>query len=649
MTKKIALKCGLAASFISTMSFAASAPNPVGSQREPITTFSKHWQVPIPAFNGQTVRVWRDTNNRYVIEPYLIADWQKFESDVGEKCSADLERVTVRLLVQMDSLSVVNAAAGYLKSNNLASIDPSEISAYPFLTMTFYTGGADANDNLSREARHRLPLGVDDAASTDNLSINYSFLGTIPVPLTDSCTNLKLISEGHDLQASMFAPFNSVKSNSMRIVLRDFRRQDAIRDLLESQTLEGEKKLLWSSKSRKKGINFGPIGYGSTSTSGGITPMDTRRRIVSSSLLAETVEEASRSIHGQYVTQLSTASIDATTIYNSLMRLVEDRSKASTLFFEKQADNKWKLYTEHEQWLLDQPAVQELIQAKIDSDTSSQRDTEASRGDAKASEKLGSTFKVLQDVQWKTEGATPLPVSARIRYVDETTFSYEDVASWEEAQVREEQGLQTIPITAIDAQSNAYSNGFRDGFKKATLIRRPPKRIAVIHPHWMQPDYSRPAPFIPPMACDKPEEAVEKAKPLQETAYKHLTGRFPNAAAFDQALVAAHTDYASKLGCTQLQSPFQFNDPAFRGKTLMIWNLACFINAEWSTWYAGRMFEVGREPNSGTPCFTQIPELVLLEPPPDWIKPISASELEGVKVASPPTNLMPHPFNYTKE
>jgi hypothetical protein len=624
----------LSASLLHSNGLGAESSGPIGSKREPVTTFSKNWQVPITAFEGRGVRVWQDSSTRYVIEPYLIPDWAKFDSDLAAKCAAksDTDRATVRLSVEMDSPSVVSEVTAYLRKLR-QDVDASEIGGYPFLMLTFYTGGSDANDELPRTVRHRLPLGVESSTSTDNLSINYALLDTQQVPLTDTCGVLRSIRETSDLQASMFAPYDEVKSNTMRVVLKNFRSQEAVRDLMESQTLEGQKKLLWSSKSKKTGFNLGPLSTGSTGTSGSTTPLDTRRRIVSSSLLSDVVEEASRSIEGRYVVRLKSAKIDAKTIYDTLWGLVEKRSAADTLYFEKQADDRWKVYTQHESWLLDQPAVQELIQAKVDSDATTNREVEGSYGEAKGKEKHESTFKVVTDVQWKTEGTTPIPVSAKIRYVDGATFNYEDVASWEEAEVTEGQGLQTITITSMDRQSNAYTSGFRDGFKRANLERRAPERVVIPTPYSMFPNFAKPLPFVPMMRCEKPKEASEAAGKLLES-YKHLTGAFKNEPAFMKAYADAFTDFASKIGCMQVTS-LPLNAPLPGPDESVIWHYGCFINMRFSTWYMRRLIEIGGVPQSAAACFNAIPDIPVFEPPASLIRPIAPEETVNIQVVNP--------------
>jgi hypothetical protein len=598
-----------------------------------VTTYNDHWNIPIAAFQTKTVRVWKDTRDKFVLQPYLRPDWNKASKDFESVCAGknDNDLVEISVEAELDSSSVIAEVVRYLNSRGIANdLDFAALGAYPWSVMKFVTGGAAASDNVPVTVRQRLPVGLESTAPNELIGVNYSFYGVQQIPLIDTCSQLRAIVKRKDLQAQMFALFNEVKVNVMSVALREFKNQQAVRDLFVDQSLSGSKRLMWTSKASSTGINLGFASWGRSKVSGSVSPIDDRRRAVSSSLLSDVVAEASRSLSAKYVTELKSASIDASTLFKTLMDIVTSRSKEEIGQFNKVSDNQWEFSTSEITWLLDQSAVAELIQAKIEMDSATKEDTKAAYQGAEASEKKEATFKVNQDVQWKTDGPTPIPVSAKIRIVDENSLSYDDVASWEEAQVSAREGILVISVDHIDAPDATYTGAFRDGFRQASLHYLGPPKETLPMPRRLWPDYSQPRPYVPLIQCEDNTSAIARAN-VEVEKETPPTG-FKNANAF----VAAIGEFVKQVGCKPFETTASSVTLAnFDATTVLVWADQCFITVAWDAWFRVHLTEIGARYLPGAGCADR-PIFPLAEPLLHQIGP-SADVTTVTKEATPPS------------
>lgn len=594
----------------------AAAAEKVKAAPEVLTpTYNEHWNIPIAALHGATVRVWKDNANKFALSPYSLPDWKKFEHDLKQACGGKIDGSSVEtyLEVELDSDTVRKEVVRYLNEKGFAKdLDFASLAAYPFAILRFSTGAAFEDDALSSTVRGRLPLSLQSATASELIGINYDFYGKQSVRIVDTCSNLLRLVRFRDFQIQMFAPHSSIRANTMRIALREIRNHEIIKNLFIDQTLQGSKRLIHKSTGGSAGINLGFASWGKSKSTSSTYPIDDRRRAVTGSLLSGVVDEVSRSVHATYKKELTTASVTPDVLFKTLLELVTKRAENDEVQFRKINDSQWELTSKTSTWLLDQPGVAELIQAKSEADNELKKKTEFKYGEIEGKDEKEAKFKWLQDVQWKTDGPTPIPVSANVLIVDENALSYDDVTTWEELQVTYGDGLVVINVAQIGEGSSESERAFKAGFNLAAQYYRGPPRQMLPMPFRLSPDYSKPRPFVPGIICPNLKASVDQAMVEIGKNAPHVS--FANADAY----VAALKKFVEQLGCNVYQPPPTTGGFILPPPNMLLWADECFVDSRWYWWMNAHFNEIGARLNGGVACGYKA-DFPMPEPWPDMI------------------------------
>lgn len=600
---------------ISVRIAASAAAEQVKATPEVLTpTYNEHWNIPIVALHGATVRVWKDNANKFAMSPYNLPDWKKYSQDLQQACAGKSDGTSeeIYLEVELDSDAVRKEVVRYMNEKGFAKdLDFASLAAYPFAILRFSTGAAFDDDVLSVTVRGRLPLSLQGATASELIGINYDFYGRQAVRIVDTCANLARILKYRDFQVQMFAPHTNIRADTMRVALRDIRNHEAIKSLFVDETLQGSKRLIHKSTGGSAGINLGFASWGKSKSTSATYPIDDRRRAVTGSLLSGVVDEVSRSVHATYKKELTTASVTPDILFKTLMELVTKRAEKDEVQFHKINDSQWELTSKTATWLLDQPGVAELIQAKTDADTELKKKSEFKYGEIEGKDEKEAKFKWLQDVQWKTDGPTPIPVSANVLIVDENALSYDDVATWEELQVTYGDALVVINVTQVNEGSTENERAFKAGFNLAAQYYRGPPRQMLPMPFRLYPDYGKPRPFVPGIVCPNLKASVDQA--MAEIAKNSPYSNFANVDAY----VATLKKFVEQLGCSVYQPPpsggFVPAPP-----DLLLWADECFVDSRWLWWMNAHMNEIGVRLKGGEACGSRA-NFPMPEPWPDMI------------------------------
>ncbi|PDS27754.1 hypothetical protein EFQ99_33840 [Rhizobium vallis] len=389
--------------------------------------------------NGVDYVLYKDpdsTQDRYYMLPFLLPNWTSFKQSLESGCNAGGagKKIVVRIPLEFSRAGVTDEIAALASEASGHPVVPAKIFSYPYIYIGVKTGVRSNGDYPERiVAQFPSEIGTVYDRPPD----------AIDAVIGATCAELRYIYDARDMRAVVYAQQQEIQENIFSATYKGFESSDAFRKIFDKETAQGGIQAYSDQSSSGFGLNIGGhLGFGSSSSQGGIREEDTRTRTISGKIISSAASKFAQNLS---VFKRQEFEAKGSKVEEEITKLVLSSAIHISGRLERTDSKNWKLSAGAESRALTSDQLKRIIESD---------------------NKYGLKFSENDEVSCTSGNPYCGSVEKQTDFTDDNKIHYEGSGNgmWIPTSI-------DLEVVSIDAVANSVEASFVDQLVKGSAVR----------------------------------------------------------------------------------------------------------------------------------------------------------------------------------
>ncbi|APO52371.1 hypothetical protein LUI11_38575 [Bradyrhizobium diazoefficiens] len=304
------------------------------------------YSIAVESLAGAQVGLYEDPDTakkRFFIMPFLLPDWNALKQTITSNCpSAQDTPVAVALPLEFFRETVRDEVAKAASRISGTQIQREQIWMYPYAWMYVEVNAADKA--YPRRIVAQYPTTAKDFAVKER-ALRITPPEPVVATFTASCDELRRMYDTKDISGKFYAPYTEMKKNIFSVTYRDFEGSESFRSIVREESASGDQAVRSTASAGGFGFNFSSFGGGAKKSDAETRVVDTRKRFVSSNLVADAAKTFAKTLNVVSRREFESKGYDLAALAEELRNFVIKNSRATAARIERLDNNTWQLVT----------------------------------------------------------------------------------------------------------------------------------------------------------------------------------------------------------------------------------------------------------------------------------------------------------------